>query len=127
LATTYRLAEARVGVSSGVADDLANLSGIRRDLIDVVYNPVFVPNDQRGPLEFAPAQKVAQGNLILTVGSLKAAKNHALLIRAFARIATSTDATLMLLGEGHLRRPLEELALAEGVADRVVMPGFVTD
>jgi glycosyltransferase involved in cell wall biosynthesis len=66
-------------------------------------------------------------NRIITVGSFKEQKNHALLIRSFARAFRDRVARLMILGEGPLRPQLEELARAEGVADQVLMPGFTTD
>ena len=40
MAVGYRLADHRVGVSSGVAADIATLSGLRQDAFDVIYNPV---------------------------------------------------------------------------------------
>jgi glycosyltransferase involved in cell wall biosynthesis len=64
---------------------------------------------------------------ILTVGSLKPAKEHGLLLRAFARLDPSIGARLMILGEGPLRAELQGLAAALGIADRIVMPGFAVD
>ena len=40
IAATYRLADARVAVSSGVADDIAGLSGIPRDRFTVIHNAI---------------------------------------------------------------------------------------
>jgi len=40
MAVGYRLADHRVGVSLGVATDIATLSGLRRDAFDVIHNPV---------------------------------------------------------------------------------------
>ena len=37
----YQFADAMIAVSAGVADDLAALSGLRRDDISVVHNPLF--------------------------------------------------------------------------------------
>ncbi len=64
---------------------------------------------------------------MLTVGSFKEQKNQQLLIRAFARLTQTTDATLMLLGEGDLGPGLKELASALGVSNRVLFPGFHPD
>src|SRR5690606_5063546 len=114
--------------SKGVAKDLSRLSGIALNSIEVIYNPVAVSSvDYEAAGAEAAWVGARRGSRILTVGSLKTQKHHALLIRAFARIATSVDATLMLLGEGTLRHSLQELAYSEGVADRVLMPGFVSD
>jgi glycosyltransferase involved in cell wall biosynthesis len=58
---------------------------------------------------------------------LKDEKNQALLFHAFALLLETVDARLMLLGEGPLRGKLEALSRKLGVADKIVMPGFVTD
>jgi glycosyltransferase involved in cell wall biosynthesis len=57
---------------------------------------------------------------------LKAQKNHALLLRSFARMQRG-DEQLLILGEGPLRSDLERLATDLGIADRVAMPGFKVD
>jgi glycosyltransferase involved in cell wall biosynthesis len=122
----YPWADARVTVSSGAADDLATLSGLRRSTFDVIPNPVDFP---------AVLAKRADGDAlwgggskrILTVGHLKRDKNHALLIRAFAKLPRDLDAELMIAGNGSLRADLIALAEQEGVADRVILPGFMPD
>ena len=47
LATTYRLADIRLGVSAGVADDVARLSSIARIKFEVIYNPIQLPQNER--------------------------------------------------------------------------------
>jgi glycosyltransferase involved in cell wall biosynthesis len=126
IALTYRLADARVCVSSGAADDLAALSGIPRRRFEVVYNAISTPSEL-GEEKAADAHWGPRSLRIISVGSFRAAKNHALLIRAFARLSRDFDARLMLLGKGNLRGELEALARSEGVADRVLMPGFFPD
>jgi glycosyltransferase involved in cell wall biosynthesis len=127
IALSYRFADVRLCVSSGVADDLAIVSGIPRSRFDVVHNAIPLPAEVR-KVEAAGAAWGRNTSLrIITVGKFKAQKNHALLIRAFARLSRDLDARLMLLGEGQLRGDLEALARSEGVADRVLMPGFFPD
>lgn len=64
---------------------------------------------------------------IVTTGRLSSQKNHALLLRAFARASTQTDNTLTIYGEGNLRGELESLAASLGIAERVYMPGNISD
>ena len=123
IALTYRLADACVAVSGGVADDLARLSGIARHRFTAIHNPIQLSTD---PVE-APARQPGKGAHILSVGSLRRAKNQALLIRAFARFAADRDASLTILGEGPLRGELELLIRQLGLGDRVRMPGFIDD
>ena len=123
----YPLADAILCVSHESADDLARLSGLDRAGIAVVYNPVAAPP---GPVIVPPAIEALWGDdcaRILTVGSLKPVKDHAMLIRAFARLARQRPARLIIVGEGDMRAELERVATEEGVADRVVMPGFTLD
>ena len=121
----YPLADHRVVVSERGAEDLAALTGIARSRFDVVYNPIDVPRTI-APNDEAERAWRGPGRRIITTGSLKPQKNHALLLRGFARLH-DTDAQLMILGEGPLRTDLERLAADLGCADRVAMPGFKVD
>ena len=119
----YPLAYARICVSEGVAADLSRLSGLRRSAFDVIYNPIEPPSKIETTAEVERAWAGGRGKRILAVGSLKEQKNHRLLIDAFARLSDPT-ARLMIVGEGPLRRVLEQQAATMGVSDRVVMPGL---
>jgi glycosyltransferase involved in cell wall biosynthesis len=61
---------------------------------------------------------------LLAVGSLIPVKNHALLLRAFARIE-ARDATLEIVGDGPLLGDLKKLAADLGITDRVTFAGHV--
>ena len=121
----YPLADRRTVVSKAAADALARLSGIARAAFDVMYNPISPPSRIASNAEVEKLWK-GKGPRLITVGSMKAQKNHALLLTAFARLAAK-DAQLMILGEGHLRPALEEQAKALGIADRLALPGFAVD
>jgi glycosyltransferase involved in cell wall biosynthesis len=123
----YPQADARLVVADGAADDLARLSGIDRSTVDVIYNPVPAPPPGTATTPEIEALWGGREPRIITVGSLIEAKNHALLIRSFARVRRTRPAKLMILGEGGLRAATEALAAAEGVASDVVMPGFAVD
>lgn len=122
---TYPRADVRIQCSQGAAEDLAQLSGLPLAAFDVIYNPISPPEDFSSTAAVESLWRGGHPRLI-TVGSLKAQKNHALLLRAFARLG-NTGATLLILGEGGLRAPLERLAAELGIADRVIMPGFTVD
>jgi glycosyltransferase involved in cell wall biosynthesis len=121
----YPFAHARVVVSEGAADDLARLSGLRRGTFEVVYNPV-----ERIAGEQSPKLKDmwdTEGSRIISVGTLKAQKNHKLLIRSFARLRKTRTAKLMIVGEGDLRSELIREAERLGIVSEIVLPGFVYD
>lgn len=122
----YPQADVRMLVSKGAADDLAALSGLPRDSLEVVYNPVPPPP---APTAVAVAEAKAlwgsgDGARIISVGTLKHQKNHALLIRAFALLRQERAARLMIVGEGERRSDLAALAQSLDVADDVLLVGF---
>jgi len=128
MAVGYRLADHRVVVSTGVAADVAALSGLDRGAFDVIHNPVPPRPDPT-----AAATRIAEelwsgpsGGRIVTVGSMKPQKNHALLLRAFARMDRA-EARLMFVGDSSGRDALLSLAQELGVADRVIFAGFQRD
>lgn len=122
----YRLADARVGVSSGVADDMARLSGMDRSRFNVVHNPAATGQVVEAGYAVPPALAGRGGPILLTVGTLKAVKRHDLLVRAFAKLPR-TDATLCILGEGQERASLETLIGSLGLQDRVLLAGYQAD
>jgi glycosyltransferase involved in cell wall biosynthesis len=130
----YVEADAIVAVSNGVADDLATYIDIPRELITTVYNPMVHPDLQvkaREPLEhpwFAPGAPP----VVLSVGRPGRQKDFPTLLRAFARIRAQRPARLMILGEVsnsgksmERRAKLMTLAAELGVADDIVLHGFV--
>ena len=124
----YRSVDYRIGVSAGVAADMAALSGIRKDSFEVVYNPV-PPRAVPEEAALDSADRLWSGPRsarILTVGTMKPVKNHPLLLRAFA-LLDRPDARLMFVGNGDERKALLSLAHDLGVADRVIFAGFHPD
>lgn len=121
---TYRFADSCVAVSKGLADDVAMLAAMSAGDVIVIHNPVRMPSPNA---DTAPAEKLwgdTAGKRIITVGRMKQVKNHALLLRAFARLPQSLDATLMLVGNGELENALRAQAVQLGISDRVVFAGF---
>jgi glycosyltransferase involved in cell wall biosynthesis len=126
MAWAYRVADDRIAVSQGVANQLADFVGMARKRWRVIHNPVrqFDPVKDAANEEVEAAWATPPGKRILSVGALKEEKNFPLLIEALVQLESSPDAVLMILGEGALREPLTKLAQQLGVADRVRLPGF---
>ncbi|MGD9840629.1 MAG: glycosyltransferase [Candidatus Bipolaricaulis sp.] len=123
----YRRAEAVIAVSQGVAEDLVRHTGVPREKVHVIYNPVVTPElflraelDPAHPWFFPGAPPV-----ILGVGRLAKQKDFATLIRAFARVRQVLPARLLILGEGEERLNLERLVQEMGLDGEVALPGFV--
>lgn len=124
----YRLADRRIGVSGGVARDMAKLSGMPETAFDVVYNPI-VQHPTPDSRELGRAEQLwnaPSGGRILSVGTLKAVKNQALLFQAFSRL-DMPDARLLLLGHGAEKDALLDLAVRLDITERVIFGGFKND
>ena len=124
----YPRADALLVVSDDAAKDVAMLAGMAKSDIETVYNPLTIPPAKGGNVAAIEALwGIPNGQRILHVGKLKAQKNQALLIRAFARLEGHDDARLMILGQGELEAELRALAGSLGVTDRVIFAGFQLD
>jgi glycosyltransferase involved in cell wall biosynthesis len=112
-------AAARVAVSQGAAQDLARWCGLPANRVVAIPNPVPMPVPQE--TSNAPDWG-GSGRRILNVGTLKAQKNHLLLLDAFSRIAKPDD-RLAIVGEGSERVAIERHAAALGIAHQLLLPG----
>jgi glycosyltransferase involved in cell wall biosynthesis len=119
----YPLADARVAVSSGVADDLAALSWRPRKRFDVIGNPAAL-GGAGGDEDVPDALVGAARPVFLTVGNLKAVKRHDRLINAFSLVAPRVGGTLCIVGEGSERGALEALVASLGLQGKVLLPGY---
>jgi glycosyltransferase involved in cell wall biosynthesis len=125
----YPWADAIVAVCEGVADDLAERSGLARSDIDVVYNPIVTPDlarRARAPLEH-PWLVPGQPPVVVAAGRFTPQKDFPTLLRAFARVRRRRPARLLLLGDGPDRPALERLIAELGIAGDVGLPGFLTN
>ena len=127
----YRQANAIVAVSRAAARDLEQFAGLPAGAVHAIYNPVEWDRIQRRMAEPVPHPWLQPGQIrpvILAIGRLTEQKDFATLLRAFAAVRASTDARLLILGEGELREELQALAQSLGLGpDDVQMPGFVAN
>jgi glycosyltransferase involved in cell wall biosynthesis len=123
----YPWADGIVAVSEGVADDLAAVTGLCRDRINVIYNPVVTPEVARmvqEPLDH-PWLQPGQPPVVVAVGGLRPQKDFGTLVEAFACVRRRRPARLLILGEGWQRVNLETLVAQHRLEADVQMPGFV--
>jgi len=109
-----------VAVSDAIRGYIPQTVGIAADRVTTIHN---------GIEDTAPAPARRNGALtFVTVGRLDAVKNQELMLRAFARVATSQPhARLVLVGDGPERPALEALAAQLGLGERVRFDGFRND
>jgi len=123
----YRWADAIVAVSHGTADDIVQTSGVPRELVHVIYNPVITPEIEelaKEPLDH-PWFVSGGPKVILGVGRMRPQKDYPTLIQAFALVRKEHDCRLLILGEGGERSRLEQLVSDLGLSADVDLPGFV--
>src|ERR1044071_6159895 len=123
----YAWADYVVGNSQGVADDLSYVTGLPRERIKMLYNPIVTPDVRKkasAPLNHSWFG-VDQPPVVLAVGRLVKQKDFTTLIQAFAEVHKARPARLLILGEGVERPALEALVKQLGLKEDVSMPGFV--
>jgi glycosyltransferase involved in cell wall biosynthesis len=105
----WKLADGFVGVSEGVAENLATHTGIPRDRIAVIYNPVI--DDEFAARSSEPIShpwlEDGQTPVFVAVGRLTQQKDYPTLLRAFSLYRKSAKGRLLILGDGPLRAELQ--------------------
>lgn len=116
-----------VGMAPAMGPEIAGATRIERDRIAIINDPVLRASELARFAGLRVTRNAAEsGRRFVAIGRLMPQKNFALLLNAFARIATPAD-RLTILGEGPERPMLHALAHSLGIADRVAMPGHVAD
>jgi glycosyltransferase involved in cell wall biosynthesis len=122
----YRLADAIVTTSAGVADDLVAAFGVPRGHIQVVHNPVdldAIRTMAGEPLEPAHEREWTRP-VIVAAGRLADAKNYPLLLDALAMLRRTVPAKLFILGQGDREAAMRERIALLGLDGAVVLCGF---
>ncbi len=125
----YPWADRIVSVARGTADDLARTTGVPRERIEVVHNPIVTPELMelaKAPVHH-PWFRPGEPSIVLSVGRLSRQKDFGTLLRAFARVRDRRPARLVILGEGPERESLEGLVSELGLDDAVALPGWVAN
>lgn len=111
--TLERIARTTWGVSAARLRNIPN--GVDPAAFDAPPEPSLLRSYSRGPGEI----------VIGTVAGLRPEKNLSRLVRCFAAADVRRRARLVIAGEGGERAAIEAAAAKAGVADRVVLAGFV--
>ena len=117
---TYRFADRVVTLTEGARRDLAeNFRVPEEKLVRMTANAVIADASDA-------AATPREGGLIVSIGRLSPEKDHATLVRAFAKLARA-NLRLEIAGDGPLRVPLQQLIDELGLSERVTLTGFVAD
>lgn len=122
----YRLANRVIALSAGVKENLISRYHVPEKRISVIYNPVDIQHIAT-ECEQEPEEKHllnGKKQTIITAGRLVPEKDHATLLRSFAKLKNATDKRLIILGEGELELSLKQLAKELKIDDHVFFLGF---
>ena len=114
-------------VSQGVADSIADATGMPGDRLSVIYNPTDMSAIRRRAKE-APDHPWFGGGgppVVLSAARLTPEKDFPTLIEAFGRVAAERPCRLVVLGEGPERARMEARVRALGLEELVSLPGPV--
>ena len=113
-----------VAISPYCAKTIEKLYGIPSERIPCIMNGVDTSKYTIAPIQH---EKI----VFINVGRLQLQKNHALLIKAFARVVKVVEkeiaVKLIIIGEGELRSEIERLIAQYGIEHYVSMPGQCND
>jgi len=119
----YSHADAIICVSKGVGDCLVEDFSVHPSKIKTLNNSYDFDDIAKRALE-APNADHRDG-YILAIGRLVKLKGFDDLITAYAK--SQTERQLLILGDGEELESLKQHAIAHGVQDQVVFPGFVSN
>lgn len=123
---TYGHADRIIAVSHGVADDLVRSIGLDPNSVDAIHNPLdieYIQAQAGAPIDHPFAHE--DGRLLLVaVGRLDFAKDHATLISSFSQVARTRPVKLAIVGEGALRTSLQAMIDDLELQSSVALVGF---
>lgn len=128
IALAYRLAAARVGVSRGVASDVARLGRLAPESVTVIHNPVNAQSIKCGGEDLKAVDDAWPGHAgarLLAVGRLKAVKNYPVMLRALSQLLQRRPAHLVILGTGPQEEYIRRLVGSSGLGEHVSLVGHV--
>ncbi len=123
----YPWADGIVAVSQGVAEDLANVTQIPQERINLIYNPVITSElfIKAKTMVNHPWFQAGEPPVILAVGRLHPQKDYPTLLHAFAQVRQARRSRLVILGEGAEVVNLNILITELGLEEDVALLGFV--
>lgn len=124
LSVQGRLFERLIGLSEAMAREIRETTGAAAEQVDVIANPVLPRARLRALAKRERRPASVWGTRYLTAGRLVTQKNHAMMLRAFARAARPSD-RLTIAGDGPERAAIARLAGELGIGDRVHLAGHL--
>lgn len=118
--TTYRYADAVVGVSSGVTFDLAENFGVKASKAHTIFNPYNISSINK--LGGLPSEFPLPPSFVVSTGRLTPAKNFKTLIDSY--LSSDETAPLCILGEGGQKEELLNHIESKQAQERIILLGY---
>ena len=125
----YPCAEALVGISADLSEELSRLTGAPAERIHTIHNPI-VSADLLGKSGAPSGHAWLEGPdhpVVLAAGRLEEEKGFRTLLAAFAMLLERRRARLIVLGKGPQLPVLLSQAQDLGIREHVDFPGFVAN
>tara|TARA_Y100000296_G_scaffold23456_1_gene27773 strand:+ start:1471 stop:2601 length:1131 start_codon:yes stop_codon:yes gene_type:complete len=116
----YRFADAVVGVSTGVTNNLVTNFSVPREKAFTIFNPYNI--EEISIKAQAPSEINIPPEFIISTGRLTPAKNFKHLIEAY--LASDELAPLCILGEGEQKQELLDFIQERDASGRVLLLGY---
>jgi glycosyltransferase involved in cell wall biosynthesis len=122
----YPFADAIIGVSRQVSEDIVGLVPRVAGKVRIIHNPIVEPRLAELAQRAVDHPWFAAGQypVVLGAGRLHEQKDFPTLIKAFSIVRKQRPVRLVILGEGSERPHLEALVRELGIEDSVDLPGF---
>lgn len=118
----YRLADAVVAVSEGLAREVEEVYGLRG--VKAIRNGIDVGSVKAKSVAGVPDEYFPAGvPVMIAVGRMRVQKGFGHLIEAFSMVSETEDARLLIIGDGEMRERLRRMTESLGVGEKVFMPG----
>ena len=123
----YRRADIVFAETQPIADDLIRIGPEMRSRVRVVPVPIVRWEEirrQETEVVEHPWMRDEASPIVLAASRFDPIKDHATLLRAFAWVARSRPARLVIIGEGPERERIWTMARELGIGAKVALPGF---
>lgn len=124
---TYPLADAVVGISAGVAQDVQKCMNAPPDRVNWIHNPV-VTDDLIENLKTAANDEwfeASSSPVIVMSGRLVVQKDYETALHALKKALKKQELRLLILGEGKLEQEIKKLSQDIDIEKNIYFKGFV--
>ncbi len=124
----YKRAKIVTAISQGVAEDLRDSFGIKKE-VTVIHNPLDIEFIQKSGEEEVSNEifnrwRKESVPIIVNAGRMENQKGQWHLVRSFREVLKKRKCKLLILGDGGLRNRLEKLSKDLGLENDVLFTGF---